>query len=171
MPKIVTTKAVARAAEVSIVTVSRVLNNHTNVTDSVRQRVLHAARELGYTGRRVQGRPSWHGAAARQLAAPLKDVGFLFDTHVDNDVAASNPFWSYILAGVESEARRLAIKMSYRAIAGLSHSPQVLQATLHDMRLDGILLVGTATAEVVRLIQSAGLPLVLVDNHVPACAV
>src|SRR4051794_24460733 len=121
MTKMVTAEDVARAAGVSIVTVSRVLNNHTNVTDAVRQRVLDAARELGYAGRRVKAAASWRGATAQQASAQLKDVGFLFDTHVDNDAAASNPFWSYILAGVESEARHSAIKMSYRAIAGLGH--------------------------------------------------
>jgi len=39
----VTTHDVARAAAVSRVTVSRVLNDHYNVTDKVRQRVLEAA--------------------------------------------------------------------------------------------------------------------------------
>jgi LacI family transcriptional regulator len=61
--------------------------------------------------------------------------------------------------------------MSYRTIVGLGRAPQVLLATIREMRLDGILLVGTAKPEVVRLIQSAGLPLVLVDNHVPQCGV
>ena len=44
----VTTSDVARVAAVSRITVSRVLNNHANVTDKMRQRVLQAAADVGY---------------------------------------------------------------------------------------------------------------------------
>jgi DNA-binding LacI/PurR family transcriptional regulator len=169
MAKDVTAKDVAAAAAVSVVTVSRVLNNHANVAEGVRRRVLEAAAELGYLGRRRGAGPN--GQSKDMRRAPLKDVGFLFDSHVDDDIAASNPFWSHILAGVETEARNWGIKMSYRTIVGLIRTPHVLLATIREMRLDGILLVGTAKPEVVRLIQSSGLPLVLVDNHVPQYAV
>lgn len=42
-------RSIARRAGVSITTVSRVLNNHPQVSDGVRQRVLSASNESGYT--------------------------------------------------------------------------------------------------------------------------
>ncbi|MBC7223527.1 MAG: LacI family DNA-binding transcriptional regulator, partial [Anaerolineae bacterium] len=60
VPKKVTSEDVAREAGVSRTTVSFVLNNtpNTNISEETRQRVLEAARNLGY-------RPD---AAARALA-------------------------------------------------------------------------------------------------------
>jgi LacI family transcriptional regulator len=161
----VTAKDVADAANVSVVTVSRVLNNYAHVTPALRERVMQAAARLGYTGRRRAAKADAEPSVARD--APLRDVGFLFDSHVDDDAAASNPFWSHILAGVESAARASGINISYRTIAGMARTPQALLAAIREMRLDGILLVGTAGPEAVRIVQRAGLPLVLVDNHVP----
>ncbi len=56
--KDVTIRDVAREADVSIATVSRVLNQSSNVADETRARVLNVIEELGYV-------PS---AAAKQLA-------------------------------------------------------------------------------------------------------
>jgi LacI family transcriptional regulator len=47
---------VARDADVSIVTVSRVFNDHPHVSDRMRVRVLGAARRIGYTPRLVSKR-------------------------------------------------------------------------------------------------------------------
>lgn len=57
----VTVKDVAREANVSIGTVSRVFNNHKNVTEEVRLRVLKAASRVGYFGRNGQGNDTSDG--------------------------------------------------------------------------------------------------------------
>jgi LacI family transcriptional regulator len=44
----ITVKDIAQHAEVSIATVSRVLNNHGSIKEELRQRVLQAAADLGY---------------------------------------------------------------------------------------------------------------------------
>src|SRR5215467_8525131 len=75
----VTTQDVAQAASVSRVTVSRVLNNHGNVTERVRQRVLQAAADVGYLSRppRPALLPADASATARTAGA-LRDIGFFF---------------------------------------------------------------------------------------------
>ncbi|GHO93052.1 LacI family transcriptional regulator [Reticulibacter mediterranei] len=164
----VTIKDVASHAEVSVGTVSRVFNNHSNVTDEIRQRVLKAASELGYHGR------STPDNAARPPTRGLKEIGFLYYSHLDANVEGSvgvNPFWSHILHGAENEARKSNIKMTYRSIGDVSYSQQLLLSTIYDMRLGGILLVGPTEPEVVKIIQMAKLPLVLVDNYVPRISV
>lgn len=163
----VTVKDVAREAEVSIGTVSRVFNNHSNVTEDIRQRVLRAASALGYFGPRGQGQD----IRSRENNRSLKEIGFLFYSSVDTTAVTANPFWSHILYGVENEASKANIKVTYRAIGSMSDVPDMLLASLYEMKLGGILLVGPAEPEIIRLIQSTRLPLVLVDNYVPGFSV
>lgn len=48
---------VARRSKVSSGTVSRVLNDHDNIDQELRRRVLHAVAELGYLPRRARRHP------------------------------------------------------------------------------------------------------------------
>jgi DNA-binding LacI/PurR family transcriptional regulator len=158
----VTLKDIAREARVSIGTVSRVFNNHLNVTDEVRQRVLQAATQLGYF--------STSGSDARfyENTRTVKEVGFLFN-YVSTDGIVANPFWSHILHGVEKEASKLNIKITYRSISSIQHTPDALLTTLYEMKLGGVLLVGPAEPDAIQAIQKTRLPLVLVDNYQHGC--
>jgi DNA-binding LacI/PurR family transcriptional regulator len=169
----VTVKDVARVAEVSVGTVSRVFNNHHNVTEENRQRVLKAASELGYAGPgRGAGertRTNWP-LSSRENGRGLKEIGFIYCTSMHEPAVTANPFWSHILSGVESETSKLNIKVTYRSIGEIAHTPDILLTTLSEMRLGGILLVGPAEASTISLIKNLKLPLVLVDNYVPGLA-
>lgn len=161
MAESVTLKDVARQAQVSIGTVSRVFNNHTNVTSEVRLRVLKAATQLGY-----------FGAGGQETRLPevnriVKEIGFLFCSTVTSNGITTNPFWSQILHGVESEARKNNLKVTYRAIDNAREIPETLLTTIYELKLGGILLVGPAERQIVQLLQSTGIPLVLVDNYAP----
>ena len=161
----ITVKDVAREAEVSVGTVSRVFNNHANVTDDIRQRVLEAASKIGYFRTRGQD------ASTRESSRSIKEIGFLFSSSIDSNSVTANPFWSHILNGVESEARKSNIKVTYRTLGDLVEMPQLLLAAIYEMKLGGILLVGPAEPETVRVLQSTNLPMVLVDNYVPGLGV
>lgn len=167
-----TIKDVASQADVSVGTVSRVFNNHSNVTDEIRQRVLKAASELGYHGR------STPSVLDHEVHTPttrnLKEIGFLHYSHLDASLESNigiNPFWSHILHGAENEARASNRKVTYRTIYQGDQSPQLLLSTIYDMRLGGILLVGPTEPEMIKTIQMAKLPLVLVDNYIPRLSV
>lgn len=160
----VTIKDVAREAEVSVGTVSRVFNQHHNVTEEIRLRVLKVAEDLGYA--RLIGTD-----VPRSMTRSLKEIGFLYCSSVDTTAITINPFWSHILGGVEGEARKSNIKVTYRAIGDLISTPQTLVSTIQEMKLGGILLVGPAELEVVKLIQDLRMPLVLVDNSAPGLSV
>ncbi len=159
----ITVKDIAREAEVSVGTVSRVFNNHKNVTEEVRLRVLKVAAELGYA--RSVSHDSPHSAYRA-----IKEIGFLYCSNVDETAATSNPFWSHILHGAENEARKSNIKVTYRAIGELAQTPPRLIATIKEMNLDGILFVGPAELETIRLIKQLNTPMVLVDNYMPGIA-
>ena len=158
----VTVKDVAREAQVSIGTVSRVLNNRANVTEDVRQRVVKAAAQLGYF------RAAGQEPRSSENNRAVKEIGFLFCSSITTYSAlGTNPFWSYTLHGVEGEASKVNVKLTYRSISEIQHSPDMLLTTIYDMKLGGILLVGPAEVETIRIIQSTQTPLVLVDNYAP----
>ena len=158
----VTVKDVAREAQVSIGTVSRVFNNHVNVTEEVRQRVLKAASQLGYFS--VSGSSD---SRAVESGRALKEVGLLSCFQLAGNPVVANPFWPHILHGVVSEASRSDVKLTYRSISEIKAIPDLLLTTVYDMKLGGIVLAGPAEVETVRLLQRTGVPLVLVDNYVP----
>jgi DNA-binding LacI/PurR family transcriptional regulator len=187
----VTTHDVARAASVSRVTVSRVLNDHHNVTNRLRQRVLQAAADLGYISQHsTSSLVSVTGAAPKLVggsgasseplngASPksrpvrvLRTIGFLFASVHGNEPVTGNPFWSPVLHGVEREATAAGIGVIYRSINQLVGLADELAEAVKATRADGLLLVGPATAATVRALVQSQLPLVLVDNCVPGEAV
>ncbi|MCE9882518.1 LacI family DNA-binding transcriptional regulator, partial [Hafnia paralvei] len=80
-----TMKDVARLAGVSTSTVSHVINNNRFVSDSVRDKVLSAVKELNYA-------PS---ALARSLKLnQTRTIGMLVTT-------SNNPFFAEVVRGVE----------------------------------------------------------------------
>ena len=165
-----TTHDVARAAAVSRVTVSRVLNDHHNVTEKVRQRVLQAAADLGYISQKsttsvisVSG-----GGTPKRPVRVLRNIGFFFASLHGHEPLTGNPFWSPVLHGAEQEATAAGIAVTYRSINQWVGQADALPEAVRAARVDGILLVGPATEATVLALQGAERPLVLVDNCVPS---
>lgn len=161
MANSVTVKEVARIAEVSIGTVSRALNNHSNVNKITKQKVLKAASELGYN------KPNKPALNPGLSSLSIKEIGFFlytFDFEAKNS-GQDDPFWLSILHGVEEESHNWSIRVFYQQINRLLAAPQRLLNLIDEMELDGIVLVGPSTEEVVNLLQSTNLPVVLLDNH------
>ncbi|GHO84758.1 LacI family DNA-binding transcriptional regulator [Dictyobacter formicarum] len=152
----VTIKDVAQSAGVSIGTVSRVLNRYENVSEDLKQRVLKAAAELGYSKTNAPHLPSRNGDGK------LKEIGFLHTSI--NPEASLHPFWAHILHGAESEASASGSRVTYRNIQPFCGTPNTLQSKLYEMHLDGILLVGPIEPDIIHTLQTAHIPMVLVDN-------
>jgi LacI family transcriptional regulator len=132
------------------------------VTEDIRQRVVKAAAQLGYFRAAGQETRSYENNRT------VKEIGFLFCSSITTYSAlGTNPFWSYTLHGVEGEASKSNVKITYRSISEIQNSPDMLLTTIYDMKLGGILLVGPAEVETIRIIQSTQTPLVLVDNYAP----
>jgi LacI family transcriptional regulator len=156
----ITVRDIALNADVSVATVSRVFNNRGSVTPELRDRVLKAANMLGYTAPTTPAKPTNN--------RPFKECGFLvYDPNMDDQSLVGADFWLHILHGVESEASRLNIKVVYRGIRSMIQTPQLLLNLVNEMNLNGILMVGAVDVETVQLLQSTGLPVVLLDNYIP----
>lgn len=128
----VTIYAVADRAQVSIATVSRVLQGSTLVAESTRQKVLDAVRELDYL-------PS---GAARSLAERRHHtLGFVLPE-------LGGPYYAELLAGFETRAAELrqGVMLVIAGNEGQADDAIISLAT----RVDGIAFLGTDVERVAR---------------------
>lgn len=125
----VTLKQIAERADVSVTTVSRILNGRETglpIREATRQRVLSIASELGYKPNLMAR--ALRGSHSLLLGAIIRDI--------------SEPFLNQILKGVNSAA----IARQYRVILG--HVERQSSATLdygsmfEQAHADGIIIIG-----------------------------
>lgn len=146
---------VAKLAHVSRSVVSRVLNDHPNVSDAARERVMKIVRKYNY-------RPN---SVARSLATNSShEIGVLVTQ--SEDEALGSAFWMQMHRGIfeESKQRGYFVSLSYVSPA---NGEDLNNFILNDRRLDGyILLTQEVTDMVGRDLFDKNVPIVLV-GHVP----
>lgn len=148
----VTIKDVALAAQVSVATVSRALNGHTNVAESVRSRVMAAAKQLRYTPH----------AAARSLSSRR--------THTLGVVLPDlyGEFFSELVRGVDQAAREHGLHLLVSSYHG---HPEEQGEALRAMRgrVDGLLVMSPyVVAPAVMATDLTSLPVVLINTQTAA---
>jgi LacI family transcriptional regulator len=144
----VTIKDVARAAEVSVASVSRALNGHRNMAAPTRKRILAVAKKLRYTP---------HSAARTLITRRTQTIGALLpDLHGE--------FFSELIRGIDLAARARGLHL----LLSSSHGDAVeAAAALRAMqgRVDGFLMMSPhADAGFLRQNLRAELPLVLMNT-------
>ena len=154
MSERVTISDVASEAGVSMMTVSRVINNKGEISDSTRQHVLEVIERLGY-------RPS---GIARGLAT--KRTGTL--GLVVPDIA--NPFFSDLALGAEDKAYAEGYNIF---LCNTKEDPQREAATLESLaekRVDGLIVCSSRLADDVLCTALEDHPVaVLVNRRLPDC--
>jgi DNA-binding LacI/PurR family transcriptional regulator len=143
-PTTVTIRDLAKYAGVSTGTISRALKNEPGLTESTRQMVLSAARELGYDFCKLRRK------RIRRLA---------FLLHRQHNTAASSPFYSPVLHGAEEACRRQGIVLSFMAIDPADGVSEQLR--MHAP--DAILCAGFFEPELLAALRASGKPIVLID--------
>jgi len=143
---------VAKLANVSKATVSRVINNNSSVNDEIKARVLHAIDELGY-------RPS---ALARHLASNTSNmIGLILP-----DI--TNPFFPVLARGIEDVAHRLGYTLF---LCNTDNDPAIEQEYIHKMvqqQVAGIVLISSSFGEdQIQQLVSLKVPFVLSDRWFP----
>lgn len=133
----VTIADVARAAGVSVPTVSRILNNKEYVADSTRQRVHEAIRTLGYTphtqARRLRGGASMTLALHHPIDSP-HDLSSIIETSYFTGTAEAASEKEYFINFLVSQLTPEALLNMYRSnqIDGII----LLQVRLDDWRVN-----------------------------------
>ena len=134
--------AVAQRAGVSVATVSRVLNGHTNVRAATRERVLAAIEQSGYRVNELAR--NLRTAESRLLLTMVPDFG--------------NPFYAEIVRGIDSVARQhgfFLLLCDTGADAGRERSYFDL---LRRHRADGAICLDPATVQQALAAESTALP-------------
>jgi LacI family transcriptional regulator len=132
------------------------MNNKSNVSAETRNRVFEAAAQLGYQ----------HPVRVNPIAStPLSVVGVILkrDSNVTLNV---NPFYSYVLAGIERECQRHNLSMMYAQVEVDDLNRPSRPPMLLDDQVDGIIMVGTFVPDTIQHIgHDYEQPLVLVDAY------
>jgi LacI family transcriptional regulator len=149
-------KDVARAAGVSVTTVSRFLNGSLDLPDRTRDLVETAIRELNYS-------PNPH---ARRLSLGRSDTIGL----VVPDIAS--PFFSTLVAAVEAEADRRGLALALHATLNRAGREKSYLSAIHRNHVDGIIFVTNHADDgtLAEVINRSGRVVVL-DEDVPGTAV
>jgi LacI family transcriptional regulator len=146
-----TIKDVAERADVSLGTVSNVLNRPEMVKRKTRERVLRAIDEIGYV----------RNNAARQLRAGRGQAIGLVTLDIDN------PFFTEVARGVEKAAEEAGLLVILCSSAGSREREDRQLRLLEEHRVAGILMspIERTPAKSVREIHERGTPVVLLDRH------
>ncbi len=120
---------VARRADVSVMTVSRVVNDTPNVDRNTRERVRTAIRDLGF-------RPNAAASSLRRIGAAVGAVGLVVD-----DVA--NPFCSGVAAGVERACQKRGTLVLSGSSGGDPDTERQLISAFLAHRVDGLVVMGS----------------------------
>jgi LacI family transcriptional regulator len=158
--KRVTISDIARESGASRTTVSLVLRDRPGIGGDTRDRVLAAAQALGYA-RRLPG--------VKREVADVRAVAILFRSRPqspEDRSQAVNPFYSWVLTGMEATARARRMNLLYGTL-GVDAANQVVDVPDHllDQPLDGAIVVGTFVEDTVRaLLGGRSYPVVQVDG-------
>ena len=146
---------VARRAEVSTATVSRVLNGHASVDPTLVARVLSAVRELGY--RRNGVARNLRRARTTLWAVIISDIG--------------NPFFTSMVRGIEDVAQTAG----YSVVLCNSDEDPDKEATYITAALTeqmaGVIISASRRPKAARALAESGTPVVAIDRELPGASV
>jgi LacI family transcriptional regulator len=145
----ITIKDVARAAGVSVATVSRVQNGSALVKEATRRRVGEIATRLGY---------SPHGAARSLITSRTSTIGVLLPD-------LSGEFFSEVIRGIDQTAQR----HGYHLLVSSSHNDRsALEAAFRSMRgrVDGLIVMWPEMDETAVPSLPARFPVVLLSSPI-----
>lgn len=145
----VTIYDIAKLADVSPMTVSRVINNTDKIKDTTKQRVVSAIKELGYIP----------NTAARSLTSKKTKILSLIVSDI------TNPFFTKVTRGAEDKA----MEMGYQILLSNTDEDFEKESNYIDMvlstRVDGVLITPTGD-ESSKELKRHNIPIVLLDREI-----
>lgn len=132
----VTIQDVAKAAGVTVGTVSRALNNYADVNENTRQRIIRTAREMGYHPNLIAR--SLSSKHARRIALIVS--GFLEDKMF-------NHFETMLMKGCYQFAQEWGVELSMHMINSEIQRQKSYEQLCHEHNLSGAVLLGLKTTD------------------------
>ncbi len=121
-----TIKDIAKMCGVSVSTVSRVLNNHPDVSESVRKNVLEAVAAAHYVP---------NNSARDLVRTPEDSIGLIVR-------GAENPFYSVIINAIEKECDQQGFTLVLNQIQEQEDEVLAAAALARSKKLTGLILLG-----------------------------
>ena len=122
----VTIKDIAERCGVSVSTVSRVLNDHPDVSEAVREKVMKVVQEVHYVPNN----------SARDLVKPQSNTIGLVVRGI------GNPFFSSVIRSIEKEARKTGYTLVFHQIASGEDEIAAAASLVQSKKLKGLILLG-----------------------------
>ena len=148
-----TIRDLAKHVGLSMSAVSKALNGYPDVSESTRELVLKAAKELNYT-------PNVHARALKSKRS--YNLGVLFSD--DSQSGLTHPFFSVVLESFKKEAEQNGYDITFIGHR-IGHSGVTYLDHCRSRELDGVCVANTdfSSEEIIALVQSE-LPLITIDN-------
>lgn len=147
----ITIKDVAQHAQVSVTTVSHVINGTRFVSEAARERVQQAIAALNYV-------PS---ALARSLkSSRTHTVGMMIPNN-------SNPYFAEIIRGIEDTCFEAGFNVILCNSDDDPHKQSQYVRVLSEKQVDGLIVLSSGgDPELIATLRSAGMPQVVVDREI-----
>ena len=143
-------KDIAREAGVSYSTVSRALNDSPLISEEVRVRIQHIARNLGYTP----------NALAQSLQSNRShSIGVIITT-------ISDPFFADVVQGVEEAAREANLTVFLATSNNDPENEIRIIESFHRRRVDGVIIAASRIGEdYAKQLERVHFPVIMVNNQ------
>jgi len=151
-----TIKDVAKKANVSIATVSLVINNHKRISSDTKFKVNQAIKELNY-------HPS-HSARGL-VSRKTKNIGFIL---TEDHFLRSEPFYTRIFLGTEFEAREYEYYILLTTIPSDFVKGDKLPRFILERNIDGIIIAGKVPDAIIKDLDKYEIPIAFVDYYPPS---
>ncbi len=144
---------IAAITDVSISTVSLVLNDRPGISSETRTRVLDAAAKLGYEAASPARNPQ---TGAIGLLIEQGSIPVLLDI-----------FYGDVIRGFQAEAQRLGYQVLLHMYDQATEGMDALESDF-AARVHGLVIAndGSITPEMIGQLERADVPLVLIENHI-----
>jgi LacI family transcriptional regulator len=153
MKKRITIKDVAERVGVTAATVSYVFNGSAQISDTVKEKVFAAAKELGYV-------PNLSARSLSSNNSKLIGVVIPQEEH-ESKLLLSNSFYSEIISVIEFESR----KNGYDIILSGADINERFYGLIQKRSLDGLIVIGVYPDEFYEGIKNSNIPIVAIDSY------
>jgi LacI family transcriptional regulator len=155
MPKSLTLEGIAKLAGVSRSTVSRVINDHPNVRDQVRERVWQVVRETGYQP---------HAAARSLVTRRTRIIGVIIPEAVTT--LFTDPFFPLFLRGVTETCNSHRYYLMLSLFNDPAGQEEMYRRVVRSGHLDGVIVASTRMDDpIVSKLLREGIPFVMVGRY------
>lgn len=132
----ITIQDVAKEANVSVGTVSRALNNYTDVSETTRAKVQAAAKKLGY----------WPNLNARSLSSKKQiNIALILSGFLEEKMF--NDYETLLMKGCYSYALEHGIEISMRVINASIQEEKTYDQLCHEYGISGAIIFGLKTTD------------------------